>query len=319
MTDDLDGTICLIVDEQHAGQRLDQYLSSQFPDHSRSMVTRWISQGDVTVAGAAVRSSRRLKTDEQVSVAIPAPVASVLVPEHRDLEVLHEDDQILVLIKPPDLVVHPGAGVTEGTLVHALLARGDRWSTIGGVHRPGIVHRLDRTTSGVMVVARTDAAHRSLSEQFSQRQVGKQYRAVVHQHPQAVRGLIDAPIGRHATHRARMAVRDDGRAARTRYRIVARYLDFSQLKIQLLTGRTHQIRVHLSEMGHPIVGDRLYGAPSLPQEHPQAEAVAAFGRIALHAEVLEFMHPESGEALSFTAPLPDDFATLLEMLSRPVP
>ncbi|MCZ6832341.1 MAG: RluA family pseudouridine synthase [Acidobacteria bacterium] len=300
--------------DQDAGRRLDLFLAEHLPDHSRSEISRWVGAGTVTIHGKPVRASRRLRAGEEVCLRIPAPRTTDLKPESIPLDVLFEDDHLLVLSKPPDMVVHPGAGVSTGTLVHALLARGERWSTIGGVHRPGIVHRLDRTTSGVMVVARTDAAHRALSLQFSQREVDKHYRAVVHGCPQAARGLIDAPIGRHATRRARMAVRDEGRPARTRYRIQERFDGFSLLAIELLTGRTHQIRVHLSELGHPLVGDRLYGAPLEAPQTPSGAAVDAFQRVALHAEILSFHHPLSGEPLSFTAPLPADFQALLAAL-----
>ncbi|TDI28189.1 MAG: RluA family pseudouridine synthase [Acidobacteria bacterium] len=300
--------------DQDAGRRLDIFLAEHLPDHSRSEISRWIGAGTVTIQGKPVRAARRLRAGEEVYLQIPAPRAMDLEPESIPLDVLFEDDHILVLSKAPHMVVHPGAGVRTGTLVHALLARGERWSTIGGVHRPGIVHRLDRTTSGVMVVARTDAAHRNLSLQFSQREVSKHYRAVVYGCPKAARGLIDAPIGRHAARRARMAVRDEGRPARTRYRIQERFDGFSLLVIELLTGRTHQIRVHLSELGHPLVGDLLYGAPLKAPQTPAGAAVEQFERVALHAEILAFHHPLSGEPLSFTAPLPTDFQVLVAAL-----
>jgi 23S rRNA pseudouridine1911/1915/1917 synthase len=306
----------LLAGADDSGQRLDRFLARHLPSHSRTQISRWVRAGQVMVQGKAARVSQRLQEGDEVRLTLPEPVSSELVPEPHDLDVLHEDDQILVLNKEAGMVVHPGSGVSTGTLVHALLARGERWSTIGGVHRPGIVHRLDRITSGVMVVARTDAAHRHLSRQFSERSVTKIYRAVVHGCPQAARGLIEAPIGRHRTHRSRMAVRDDGRPARTRYQVEETFVLLAYLRLQLLTGRTHQIRVHLSELGHPLLGDRLYGAAEVDPDSPVSSAAAAFEGVALHAEMLTFQHPTAGTEVTFTAPLRDNFQRLLTDLRR---
>ncbi len=300
--------------EADQGQRLDAFLAHRLAGRSRTEVARWIRSGLVTLDGRPARASHRLAAGEWVEVREPEAAPSLLIPQPMDLEVLHEDDQILVLVKPPGLVVHPGAGVHSGTLVHALLARGERWSTIGGEVRPGIVHRLDRATSGVMVVARTDAAHRSLAAQFKDRTVEKSYTALVIGRPEAPRGLIDAPVGRHRQHRARMAVRDDGRPAQTRYQVAEELGPLTLLAASPLTGRTHQIRVHLSSMGHPIAGDRMYGGVTQARgltSAPVRRALAAFGRLALHATRLAFRHPVTGEEITFSAPPPDDFTALL--------
>ena len=306
----------------HTGQedhdkRLDRFLSERVEGHSRSELSRWIREGAVTVDDQRARASLRLSSGQVVRLEEPAAVPSPLAPEPIDLEIVHEDDDLVVLVKEAGMTVHPGPGVRRGTLVNALLARGERWSTIGGEYRPGIVHRLDRKTSGLMVVARTDAAHRHLSRQFRDRRVEKEYMALVWGRPEAARARIEGPIGRHRVQRARMAVRDDGRAAQTRYRIEHAFRELSLLAVQPLTGRTHQVRVHLAALGHPLVEDRAYGgtadARALPAG-PLREALEAFGRTALHASRLAFAHPRDERALVFTAPLPDDFQRLLARL-----
>lgn len=301
------------------GDRLDRFLADHLPDHSRTEIARWIREGNVTVAGQPARASRRLQAGDEIELTEPPARDSTLIPEPMDLDVLYEDDHLLVLNKPAGLVVHPGAGVRTGTLVHALLARGQKWSTIGGEVRPGIVHRLDRNTSGVMVVARTDAAHRGLADQFRDRLVEKQYTALVFGRPEPRRGLIDAPIGRHRVHRARMAVRDQGRPAQTRYRIEEEMGEMSLVLASPLTGRTHQIRVHLASLGHPIAGDHLYGWLECDRRLRSPgirEALESFGRLALHATRLCLEHPRSGAKLDFSAPFPPDYETLLATLRR---
>ncbi|MFQ5720786.1 MAG: RluA family pseudouridine synthase [Acidobacteriota bacterium] len=300
------------------GKRVDRFLAEQLTAHSRSELARWIRACAVCIDSAPVRSSTRLRSGQTVEVIEPAPVPSRLEPQEMPLDILHEDEDLMVLVKPAGLTVHPGAGVRDTTLVNGLLARGEKWSTIGGEYRPGIVHRLDRDTSGVMVVARTDAAHRDLSRQFRDRLVEKTYAALVWGHPDASRARIEAPIGRHRTQRARMTVRDDGRAAETRYHVTRRFRGLSLLEVRPLTGRTHQIRVHLSALGHPLVGDRLYGGA--PTAHatvsgPVRDAVNRFGRTALHAESLVFTHPRHGQRMTFTAPRPADLLDLLDTLA----
>lgn len=307
----------LIVDAADAGLRLDRFLVSRLAGRSRAEVTRWIHAGAVTVDGSACRPAHRLRAGERIRVVAPAALPSPLVPEPVPIERLYEDEQILVLVKPAGLSVHPGAGVRGGTLVNALLSLGSEWSTIGGVHRPGIVHRLDRGTSGLMVVARTDVAHRALAGEFRERRVDKEYLAVVWGRPAAGRGRIEAPIGRDPVHRARMAVRDAGRAAVTRYEILEPWARATLLSLRPLTGRTHQIRVHCAALGHPLVGDSLYGGSAVARGldgGALAAAVRRLGRPALHAHALAFAHPTTGVPLQFTAPPPEDFRQLLEAL-----
>ncbi|MFQ5671100.1 MAG: RluA family pseudouridine synthase [Acidobacteriota bacterium] len=296
------------------GMRLDRFLVRQLPFHSRTELSRWIRSGAVTLAGHSVRPSHQLQAGDIIRVQPPEILPSRLIAEPMDLDILYEDEHILALVKPAGLVVHPGAGVRSGTLVHGLLAREGSWSTIGGQIRPGIVHRLDRDTSGVLVVARTDAAHRHLAAQFKNRQVKKEYLALVFGHPHPGSGWIDAPIARHRIHRNLMAVRDAGRPARTHYAILRSTADLCLLNLRPLSGRTHQIRVHLSAMGHPIVGDPLYGGVQRLEQLPEGSsrtAASQFGRLALHASRLGFTHPVTGHPLCFEAPMPSDVAHLI--------
>jgi 23S rRNA pseudouridine1911/1915/1917 synthase len=232
------------------------------------------------------------------------------------------DADLAVIHKPAGMVVHPGAGVRSPTLVHALLALHENWSLVGGRSRPGIVHRLDRDTSGLIVVARNDATHRALSAQFGRREVEKTYEAVVFGHPEATRGRISAPIARDARARSRMAVRDAGRPSETRFEVRERFPHLALLTVRPLTGRTHQIRVHLAALGHPVAIDPLYGGTARLRALPEGAArlaLAAFGRLALHARALSFTHPADGKRVTFVAPLPEDLAELIEALRSMAP
>ena len=307
----------LAVEAAEAGHRLDRFLVSRLVGRSRAEVTRWIHAGAVTIGGSPCRPAHRLRAGDLVRVVAPPALPSPLEPEPMPLERLYEDEQILVLVKPAGLAVHPGAGIRGGTLVNALLALGSEWSTIGGVHRPGIVHRLDRGTSGLMVVARTDVAHRGLAEEFRARRVEKEYHALVWGRPGAARGRIEAPIGRDPVHRARMAVRDAGRAAVTRYEVLEELPRATLLSVRPLTGRTHQIRVHCAALGHPLVGDSLYGGSAVARGvdgGALAAAVRLLARPALHAHALAFTHPSTGARLRFSAPAPEDFRLILAAL-----
>jgi 23S rRNA pseudouridine1911/1915/1917 synthase len=310
-------TVALVVTEAEGRPRLDLYLAHHLPGTSRASIKRWILSGNVRHEGRSLKPSSRLRPGDRIVVEIPSARPSRLTPEPIPLTVLHEDEDLLVVVKPAGMVVHPGAGVRSGTLVHALLSRETGLSGIGGEERPGIVHRLDRDTSGLLVVARNDAAHRSLSRQFAGRQVGKIYRALVWGAPRASRGRIEAPLGRHPIARTRVAVRSvGGREAVTEYQTVERLEGFSFLEVRILTGRTHQIRVHLRHLGHAVVGDSRYGGSDFGRvRRPGVRRILEeFGRLALHASDLEFEHPTTAARMRFHAPLPADFERLLQRL-----
>ena len=298
------------------GQRLDRTLAERLPGESRASLQRLMRGGRILVAGRPARPSDRVRGGERVEIDRPAPEPSTLAAEDLPLNVLHEDADLLVIDKPAGQTVHPRSGARSGTVVNALLHHCRDLSGIGGVERPGIVHRLDKDTSGVLVVAKNDLAHRSLAAQFKARTVEKVYEALVWGRPRAGRGVIDSAIGRHPTARTRMAVRPDGRPSRTAYRVVSVRGPVCLLEIRPETGRTHQIRVHLSSLAHPIVGDRLYGgrrdlARTGP---PYGEVLRSYPGLALHARRLAFTHPRSGERLAFEAPRPRDLQELLVRL-----
>ena len=288
-----------------AGQRLDLYLHSRLPEYSRSRLQEWIQTGRVRVDGAQQKRSYQLRGSEQIQIE-PAELAPLrATAEDLPLQILYEDATVVAVNKAAGMVVHAGAGVHSGTLVNALLHRFEKLSGAGGELRPGIVHRLDRFTSGVLLVARTDAAHRDLASQFAARSVEKIYLALVHGRMKADRGRIETPITRHPKHRIRMTSRlERGRAAFTEYRVLRRFEKFTLLEVRIGTGRTHQIRVHLSSLHHPVVGDKLYGASASPLD-----------RFFLHAQRITFTSPASGERVAVTAPLPDELQRYLETLA----
>ena len=301
-----------IIDESEAGERLDIALAA-LADVSRSQARRWIDADRVRVDGRACPASRRVQLGEVLDATPPEPVPASVCPEPIPLSVLYEDEDVVVVDKPAGLVVHPGAGHASGTLVNALLYHCGELAGVGGVLRPGIVHRLDRGTSGVLVVAKNDAAHRALARQFCDHSVERVYRALVRGLPREDAGRVDAPIGRHARDRKRMSVSAPvARAAQTAWRVSRRFpaSERTWLEVRPETGRTHQIRVHLASAGLPIVGDPIYGRKG--RTHPES----ALGRPALHAESLGFAHPRSGSPLRFEAPLPADLAELLARLER---
>ena len=308
------GTREVAVDAAGAGERLDAWLARTLPDLSRARIQALIAEGAVTVDGLSPRASSRVREGQRIAVLVPEPQAAVPQAEDISLVVVHEDAHLLVIDKPAGLVVHPGAGTPSGTLVNALLHHVQDLSGIGGVLRPGIVHRLDRGTSGLIVVAKSDAAHQGLTAQFASRSVEKQYLAVVHGVPSPRSGTIDAPIGRHPVQRKKMSVSaSGGRAARSSYAVEEVLDGASLLRVRIHTGRTHQIRVHVASLGHPIVGDETYGG-ARPPSSKRAEAraaIASFARPALHAAALAFDHPVTGERLSLQAPVPDDMARLM--------
>lgn len=284
-----------LVENDRAGARLDLFLAERAGELSRSRIQALVRAGHVTVDGGVARPSQKLQAGEKVRLIEPPPTASETLPEEIPLSILHEDDDLLVIDKPAGMVVHPAAGNTGRTLVNALLHHCGSLSVIGGEERPGIVHRLDKDTSGCIVVARNDTAHRHLSAQFAERTVSKIYLAVVAGRPRQPAGTIDAPIARHPVHRKKMAVRDGGRSARTDYRVLSELPGSSLVECVLHSGRTHQIRVHMKHLGHPLLGDPIYGKSG---DAP---------RLMLHAWRLGFEHPRSGARLAFEAPLPGEF------------
>ena len=322
------------ADESHSGQRLDRFLSDRLPGLSRTRLQALIRQGRVTLGPATIEDVKYpVKPGDRFSISVPPAVSPKPVGQAIPLNVVYEDDAIIVIDKPAGLVVHPGAGNIDRTLVNALIAHcGASLSGIGGVARPGIVHRLDKDTSGLLVVAKTDQAHRALSEQFADHgregSLERGYLALVWGTPPRPHGTIKAPIGRHKTSRTKMAVvpmTKGGRDAVTHYQVLATFRRggepvASLLACRLETGRTHQVRVHLASIGTPLIGDPVYGTgfKSKLRKLPLAaqDKLSSFKRQALHAAALTFVHPLTGTLLEFNSPLPDDFAMIVEALKE---
>jgi len=294
------------VDEDDAGKRIDRFLAERLPKHSRTAIQRSIKEGGATVGGVPSKASRTLEAGDAVRFTAPAIRSTEVEAEDVPFDVIHEDASICVVCKPSGITTHPGAGCHGGTLANGLVRHFRELSQVAGSDRPGIVHRLDRFTSGLLVVARTDTAHRLLSAQFAERTVTKEYVAIAGGRVELDSDWIDAPIGRERHHRERMAVREDGRAASTFYRVEERYPKHTFVRLFPKSGRTHQLRVHMRHLGNSIAGDDVYGRPDasgLPVE-----------RLMLHAEVLEFDHPDDGARRRFTVPPPEDFARALAWL-----
>jgi 23S rRNA pseudouridine1911/1915/1917 synthase len=307
----------MVTSSDAKGERLDAWLARQLPTLSRSRLQALIDEGHVLLDGRRTRPSARLRSGQAVRVHVPPPVPAEPQPEDIPISVVHEDTRLLVVNKPAGLVVHPGAGRSRGTLVNALLRHVRDLSGVGGVVRPGIVHRLDRGTSGLLVVAKDDETHRSLVQQFAGRTVEKEYLALVLGNPARDSGEVDSPIGRDPVHRKKMSVRAPrGREARTSWRVEERFDGAALLRVRIHTGRTHQIRVHLASIGHPVAGDAVYGGRRSPSSRRGAarEAFASLDRPALHAARLAFTHPKTGERLTFEAPLPADLLSVLALL-----
>jgi 23S rRNA pseudouridine1911/1915/1917 synthase len=299
----------LTVPKERSGFRLDHFLQPHFPEHSRSRLQEWIKAERVRVNGAPVRASHTLRAGDVVEAEPAPPTPLAASPEEIPLQILYEEDDIVAINKPAGMVVHAGAGVRSGTLVNALLHRFESLSTRGGDLRPGIVHRLDRYTSGVLLVAKNDTAHRHLAEQFAARRVRKTYLALVHGAVKADQGRIEKPIARDPVRRVRMTARlAGGRSAWSEYRVLRRFAQFTLLEVLIGTGRTHQIRVHLSSIGHPVVGDRLYGAPAEVPGHPP------LGRYFLHAASIQFEQPSTRSPIEVTASLPLELESWIEGL-----
>ncbi len=300
------------------GRRIDQFLSETNLHLSRSQAKKLIEEGTILLNNKKTKPSTHIKSGDLISGTLPEPEPLSLEPEPLPLPILYEDHSIIVIDKPAGMVVHPAAGNTSGTLVNALLHHCKDLAGINGVLRPGIVHRLDRETSGVMVVAKDDEAFHQLAGQFKNRLVEKVYLAIAYGNFKQDEGLIDAPIGRHPVQRKRMSTRTrKGKTAMTRWKVLERFGPLAFLEIYPQTGRTHQIRVHLSSLGHPILGDPLYGKKGKPgsiQDAILKECVKRMNRQALHAHRLGFNHPRTGERVQFVAPIPQDMKETLECL-----
>jgi 23S rRNA pseudouridine1911/1915/1917 synthase len=305
------GRRTLTVAAADAGARLDRWLSERLPPLSRARAQTLIDDGLVRVEGKARKASHRVAAGEVIEVEVPPPPPEELVPEPIALAIVYEDDAVIVVDKPVGMVVHPGAGHATGTLAAAVLAHAPATAGVGGPRRPGIVHRLDKDTSGLLVLAKTAAAYDALTAQLAKRTVTRHYRAIVHGRLAGGAGVIDAPIGRHPRDRVRMAVlrRGGGKRAVTRWRVLERFSHFTDLEVALETGRTHQIRVHMASIGHPVVGDALYGGRAARAPLPEA-----FTGLALHAAALAFVHPVTQARVEFASALPLRMVRLLSQL-----
>ncbi len=304
----------LTIPLDYAGQRLDQVLASLLSDYSRSRIKDWIDAGNVRVDGAQLRPKDKVIGGEKVEIDAELPTEDRVEAEDIELDIVHEDKHVLVINKPPGLVVHPGAGNAAGTLQNALLHFDAK---LAQIPRAGIVHRLDKDTSGLMVVARTLEAHTALVRAIEAREVEREYEAVC-LGVMTGGGLVDAPIGRHPVDRVRMAIREDGRDAITHYRVIQRFRGHTHVRLKLETGRTHQIRVHMTHIGYPLVGDRVYGGRLLLPKGASPELIEslrAFRRQALHAARLAFEHPKTGKPIESAAALPADMQRLIDVLA----
>jgi 23S rRNA pseudouridine1911/1915/1917 synthase len=302
------------------GLRLDIYLSGKNPDLSRSQVKKLVDEGNVQVNKIKTKVGYRVRIGDVVSLLKKEPKADQALPQNIPLAIVYEDPHIIVVDKPAGLVVHPAMGTDQGTMVNALLFHCRDLSGIGGVLRPGIVHRLDKNTSGLLVAAKSDEAHWELSRQFKQHQVHKVYKALVYGNPKEDEGLIDEPVGRHPTDRKKMSTRSRrGKDAVTHWRVLERYGPASLLEVTIKTGRTHQIRVHLTSAGYPVVGDSTYGSPKRANavDNPILRAkLKAMKRQALHAAEIGFVHPATHQDMLFSSPLPEDIEATCAILRK---
>ena len=314
-----------LVKGRMAGKRIDAYLAHRYPDYSRSVIQRVIDAGAVLVQGSTVKASYKVRAEDAITVWLPELASQEFVPEDIPIGVIYEDEWLTVVDKPPGLVTHPAKGHWSGTLVNALQFHFDTLSTIAGENRPGIVHRLDRDTSGLLIVAKDDQAHRGLAKQFEERTISKEYLALVSGVPSRDRDFIEKSIGPHPTHREKMAIRlpeDGGKLAKTFYEVVERFANHAFIRCKPETGRTHQIRIHLTHIGHPILADKLYSGrdhfstSELSRSRTAESSYHLLDRQALHAYQLKLTHPMTGAKLEFTSPLPTDIARTLEALRK---
>jgi 23S rRNA pseudouridine1911/1915/1917 synthase len=293
-----------IIPEEQSGERIDKILAGLNEEWSRTQVQQWIKEGHVLVNGQKIKTNYKCTQDDEIVIEIPEPEELDVIPEEMPLDIYFEDQDVLVVNKPKGMVVHPAPGHLTGTLVNGLMAHCKDLSGINGVMRPGIVHRIDKDTSGLLMVAKNDLAHESLVNQLVEKTVTRKYKAIVHGVIPHDHGTIDAPIARDPKERQSMAVIDNGKKAVTHFKVLDRFNDYTFIECQLETGRTHQIRVHMKYIGYPLVGDPKYG----PRK------TLDIGGQALHAGVLGFIHPRSKEYLEFEAPLPEYYQQLLEQL-----
>ncbi|MDH5542534.1 MAG: RluA family pseudouridine synthase [Nitrospinota bacterium] len=300
-------TITVAVDEGEENERLDSFLAKKIRKLSRSAVARLIKEGAIVLNEKSVTANQKTKSGETFTVNIPAPEPLEAEPENIPLDIVYEDDDIIVVNKQAGLVVHPAKGNSRGTLVNALLYHCKNLSGIGGKLRPGIVHRLDKDTSGLIAIAKNDEAHHSLSEQLKSRSMGREYVAIVRGLLKKERGIINDAIGRHPQYRKKMSIRTEKpREALTEYEVIERFAEHTYVRLRLKTGRTHQIRVHLSSKNHPVLGDMLYGK----------QKTGLIDRPALHARKMTLIHPKSGEKMEFEASIPGDIEELLAQLRK---
>ena len=294
--------------DEYKGLRIDKFLSEQNPDYSRSYIQKLIKDGQVSVSGKAVKSNYKIDGSEEIVLLIPEQIVPDILPENIPLDILYDDQDLIVINKPKGMVVHPAAGHYSGTLVNALMYHcKDDLSGINGVMRPGIVHRIDQNTTGSLLVCKNDYAHNFIASQLKVHSITRKYRAIVHGNIKEDHGTIDAPIGRHPIDRKKMAIEPrNGREAVTHFQVLERFGNYTYIECQLETGRTHQIRVHMSSIHHPIVGDDVYGPAKCPFSGLQGQT--------LHAQVLGFIHPRTKEYMEFSAPLPEYFESLLQKL-----
>lgn len=296
-----------IISEESSGERIDKFLCQAMKDKSRSYIQGLIEKENVKVNEKEVKSNYKLRLGDEIQLTVPEPVELGIKGEDIPLNILYEDSDILVVDKPQGMVVHPAAGNYEGTLVNALLNHCDDLSGINGVIRPGIVHRIDKDTAGVLVIAKNDAAHNKLAEQLKDHTMTRVYIALVEGIIKENEGTVDAPLGRHPVERKKIAVIKDGRHAVTHYRVLETFKNNTLVECRLETGRTHQIRVHMAYIGHPLVGDPVYGH--------KKQRFKLNGQL-LHAKVLGFLHPENGKYMEFESPLPDYYNKIIELLRK---
>ena len=297
------------VAEEFEDMRIDRYLAEICPDLSRSYVQKLLKSGDVEADGVKVKPSYRVSAGEVVELEVQAPSEPEILAQDMDLDIVYEDEDVILINKPKGMVVHPAAGHYEGTLVNGLMAHcKDQLSGINGMLRPGIVHRIDKDTTGILIVCKNDKAHQSIAAQLKEHSITRRYQAIVCGVIREEEGTVDAPIGRHPTDRKKMCVNEkNGRHAVTHYRVLRRFANYTYIECRLETGRTHQIRVHMASLHHPILGDAVYGPARCPF-HLEGQT--------LHAGVLGFVHPRTGQYMEFTAPLPEYFKQLLDRLPQ---